>query len=176
MDRHRQTSPDNQGEVSRPPHPRSLLLGLQAGSGQLREKTGQEALASVQARYCCCRLVGCPHAPRCLWLLALRGPPSKALVVLCALHHRRISETGKEVAGIHGLVLLLGGGGTVDMGPMFKPEADRSQAGGQPILLFLLPSGTCRTTLGRYPGIYVHYILDLTRVTDLVLAHSISNI
>lgn len=37
--------------------PRSLLLGLQAASGQLRVKSGQEALASVQARYCCCSLL-----------------------------------------------------------------------------------------------------------------------
>lgn len=56
------------------PIPAPCCAGPAGGQcGHMREETGQEALASVQARYCCCRLVGCPHAPGCLWLLALCG-------------------------------------------------------------------------------------------------------
>lgn len=62
---------------------------------------GTGICAGVQLR----RRAGAVLLPQCLWLMALCGP--EALVVLCVLHHRRILETGKEVAGIHG---FLGGG------------------------------------------------------------------
>lgn len=97
-----------------------------------------------------------------LWLC---GPPWEALVVLCVLHHRRISETGKEVAGIHGFFL---GEEASTWDPMLKPEADSSQAGQPPPLRAPAPSApgallvyvTCRTTYCSYQTSRLSFIIS----------------
>lgn len=67
------TSPDKRGEVSRP---RSLLLDHAGGQWPAaRGKSGQEALASAQARYCSCSLLDV-LLPRDTLVVPVRAPPS----------------------------------------------------------------------------------------------------
>lgn len=75
-----------------------------------------------------------PSWPRCLWLMALYGP--EALEVLCVLHHRRILETGKEVAGIHGFL----GEAMTPWGPCPISGSQAPHPATAPALLFALAS------------------------------------
>lgn len=118
--------------------PAPCCWAMQAGSGQLRGgKSGQEALASVQARYCSCSLLDV-LLPRDTLVVPVRAPPSA---------HFRNRE-----GSCRNRWVLLGGGRCSQepaMGSLPIPEAASSQAPPPGTLLLFLPptQGAYRCTI-----------------------------
>lgn len=154
------TSPDKRGEVSRP---RSLLLGHAGGQWPAaRGKSGQEALPSVQARYCSCSLLDV-LLPRDTLVVPVRAPPSA---------HFRNRE-----GSCRNRWVLLGGGRCSQeaaMGSLPIPEAASSQAPPPGTLLLFLPPTQSAYRCTIVPDNQDCHHSKSDEVTVL-LAHSISD-
>lgn len=166
---HRWTSPDKQGEVSRP-HPRSLLCWAcrrAVWAYARRDWSGGFGICAgtillLQA----CWMSSWPPVSLAVGALWLCGPPWRHSWSCACSTHRRISETGNEVAGIHGFFL---GEEASTWDPMLKPEADSSQAGQPPPLHAPAPSAPS-TMLPAVLPTYLLFVPDTQTVMSSFLS------